>query len=209
MIRFYTFAKWQCIFRHQRQKLCWDYLAIRTAKALLGLSCNSSSNVNIVEWLVSMTAVWVFVGSALTLSFGLANRDYNHNTLLRTHGPYHRHKITKSGCLYISAHDRKGVCTWPTLRGTKHFILTTAVSSFARAQKMDAHTVAHHTTVGSTCPTLRSKTLSQYFLLFLCLVCTQCPHIFTAQKKSNTGETQTPKQLTDNYCIWSPYRSVK
>ena len=53
---------------------------------------NSSSNVNIVEWLVSMTAVWVFVGSALTLSFGLANRDYNNNILLRTHGPYQDHK---------------------------------------------------------------------------------------------------------------------
>jgi len=32
---------------------------------------------------------------------------------------------------------------------------------------MDAHTVAHHTTVVSTCPTLRSKTLSQHFLLFM------------------------------------------
>jgi len=37
----------------------------------------------------------------------------------------------------------------------KCFILTTAVSSFARAQKMDTHTVAHHTTVVSMCPTLR------------------------------------------------------
>jgi len=31
--------------------------------------------VNIVEWLVFMTAVRVLVGSALTLSFGLATRD--------------------------------------------------------------------------------------------------------------------------------------
>ena len=59
------------------------------AKALLGLFCNSNcfrlcphtrlnstSNVNIVEWLASMTAVRVFVGYALTLSFGLASRDY-------------------------------------------------------------------------------------------------------------------------------------
>ena len=86
------------------------YIFPSTAKSLLGLSCNSncfrlcphtrlnsSSNLNIVEWLVSMIAVWVFAGSAFTLSFGLANRDYNNNILLRTHGPYHRHKITKNG----------------------------------------------------------------------------------------------------------------
>ena len=60
------------------------------AKALQGAFCNSncfhlcphtrlnsSSNVNIVEWLVSMTAnaVRVFVGSALTRSFGLVWRS--------------------------------------------------------------------------------------------------------------------------------------
>ena len=44
-------------------------------------------------------------------------------------------------------------------------------------------------------------------LTFLCLVCTQCSHILL--RKSNTGETQTPKQFTDNYCICSPYRSVE
>ena len=31
---------------------------------------------NIVEWLVSMVAVRLFVGSALTISFGLACRGY-------------------------------------------------------------------------------------------------------------------------------------
>jgi len=45
--------------------------------------------------------------------------------------------------LISGAHYRNGVCTWPTLEGAKHVILTTAVSSFARAQKMDNHTVAH------------------------------------------------------------------
>jgi len=35
-----------------------------------------SSNVNIVECLVSMPAVQLFVGSALTISFGLACRGY-------------------------------------------------------------------------------------------------------------------------------------
>jgi len=36
----------------------------------------SSRNVNIVECLVSMPAVRLFVGSALTISFGLACRGY-------------------------------------------------------------------------------------------------------------------------------------
>jgi len=70
---------------------------------------------------------------------------------------------------YISAHYRNGVCTWPTLGGAEHFILTTAVSSFARAQKMDNHTVAHHTTGVSTCPTLRGAkhfpSTSYFFML--------------------------------------------
>ena len=74
---------------------------------------------------------------------------------MRTHDPYHKHRGTKSGKLYISTPNGNGVCTWPTLRGAKRFILTTAVLSFARAQKMDNHTVAHHTTGVSTCPTLR------------------------------------------------------
>ena len=30
VIWFYRFAKWQCIFCHQWQKLWWDYFAIRT-----------------------------------------------------------------------------------------------------------------------------------------------------------------------------------
>jgi len=89
----------------------------------------------------------------------------------------------------------------------KRFILTTAVSSFARAQKMDAYTVAHHTTVGSTCPTLRSKTLSQHILLFYA-VCAHCVHYFFLHK-SNTDEMQTLKQFTSKYCIWSPYRCVE
>jgi len=59
------------------------------AKTLLGIFCNSnciylcshitlsfSSNVNMVEWLVSMPAVRLFVGSTFTISFGLACRGY-------------------------------------------------------------------------------------------------------------------------------------
>jgi len=59
------------------------YISPSNSKTLLVLCCNSncirlcshiplsfSSNVNIVEWLVSMPAVRLFVGSALTISFG-------------------------------------------------------------------------------------------------------------------------------------------
>jgi len=65
------------------------YILPSLAKTLLGLSCNSncihhcshitlsfSSKVNIVEWFVSMPAVRLFVGSALTISFGLACKGY-------------------------------------------------------------------------------------------------------------------------------------
>ena len=100
--------------------------------------------------------------------------------LLRTHGPYHRHKSTKSVLLYISTHYRK------------------AVSSFVKAQKMGNHTVGHYTTGVSTCPALRRARPIPALLTFLCLVCTQCPHILL--RKSNTGETQTPKHFRN--IIW-------
>jgi len=136
----------------------------------------------------------------------MINND-NNDILLRTHGPYHRHKSIKSFLLYISAHYRNGVSIWPTLGGAKQFILSTAVSSFTKAQKMDNHTVGHYTTGVSTCPALRRARPIPALLTFLCLVCTQSPH--TLLHKSNTGETQSPKQFTDNYCICSPYRSVE
>jgi len=63
------------------------YIFPPNAKTLLGLFCNlncchlcshvtlgSSSNVNTIELLVSMPAVRLFVGSTLTISFGLACR---------------------------------------------------------------------------------------------------------------------------------------
>jgi len=40
------------------------------------ITLRSSSNVNIVEWLMSFPAVRLFVGSALTIFFGLGCRDY-------------------------------------------------------------------------------------------------------------------------------------
>ena len=63
------------------------------------------------------------------------------------------------------------------------FILTTAVSSFARAQKMDNHTVAHHTTSVSMCTTLRGAkhfpSTSYFFLLGVYTVSTY----FATQKQ--------------------------
>ena len=38
------------------------------------ITLSSSSNVNTVEWLVCMAVVRLFVGSAVTISFGLACR---------------------------------------------------------------------------------------------------------------------------------------
>ena len=101
-----------------------------------------------------------------------------------THGPYHRHKSTKSALLYISAHYRNGVSTWPTLGGAKQFILSTAVSSFAKAQKMDNHTVGHYTTGVNTCPALRRARpipalLTFFFMLGVYTVSTY----FTTQKQ--------------------------
>jgi len=65
------------------------YILPSNAKTLLELFCNSncihlwshitlssSSNVNIVGWLVSIPAVRMFLDSALTISFGLACRGY-------------------------------------------------------------------------------------------------------------------------------------
>jgi len=74
------------LFCHRKMVV---YILPSIVKALLGIFWNSiciyrcphitsssSSNVNIVEWLVSLPAVRVFVGSSLTISFGFASGDY-------------------------------------------------------------------------------------------------------------------------------------
>jgi len=71
---------------------------------------------------------------------------------------------------YTSAHIAETVFAHdPTLGGAKQFILTTAVSSFAKSQKMDNHTVGHYTTGVSTCPALRRArhfpSTSYFFML--------------------------------------------
>jgi len=123
---------------------------------------------------------------------------YNNNILLQTHGPYHRHKSTKSVLLYISAHYRNRVCTQPALGGAKQFILFTAVSSFARAQKMDTHTVGHYTTGVSTCPALigaKHFPSTSYFSFYAW--CVHSVHIFTTQKQNwwDANSETTHEQL--------------
>jgi len=127
---------------------------------------------------------------------------YNNNNIFYCGLMYHRHKST-------NAHYKNGVCTRPALRGAKHFILTRAVLSFARAQKMDIHAVAHHTTGVSTCPTLRGAKHFNRTPYFVHTWCVHSVHIFLLHK-SNTDVMQTPRQFTKNYCSWSPsYRSVE
>jgi len=45
------------------------------------------------------------------------------------------------------------------------------------------HRVGHYTTSVSTCPALRGARKFPSPSYFLCLVCTQCPHIFATQKQ--------------------------
>ena len=69
----------------------------------------------------------------------------------------------------VLAHDR------PTVGGAKQFILSTAVSSFAKAQKMDNHTVGHYTTGVSACPALRG---ARPFPALFYAWCVHSVHIF-------------------------------
>ena len=64
-------------------------------------------------------------------------------------------------------------------------------------RKMDNHTVGHYTTGVSTCPALRRARPIPALLTFLCLVCTQCPHIYytkailVRRKLRNNSQTTT------------------
>ena len=61
-----------------------------------------------------------------------------------------------------------------------------AVSSFAKAQKMDNHTVGHYTTGVSTCPPLRrARPIPALLTFFMLGVYTlHSVHIFATQKQS-------------------------
>jgi len=75
VIRFNRFDKWQYIFCHQIQNSAGNILQFELYQPLFTYNVEfySSSNVNIVEWLVSVHAVQLFLGSAVTRSFGLAS----------------------------------------------------------------------------------------------------------------------------------------
>jgi len=75
-------------------------------------------------------------------------------------------------------------------------------------RKMDNHTVGHCTTGVITYPALRGLRHFPSTSYFFIAWCVHSVHVFL-QHKRNTDETQTPKHFTDNYCIWSPYRSVQ
>ena len=91
------------------------YILPSSAKTQLGLFCNSncillcshitlssSSNVNIVEWLVSIPSVRLFFGSAITIFFGIACRGY---TFDRTAFNILFKKVQRSGLGFM-----QGVC---------------------------------------------------------------------------------------------------
>ena len=76
-------------------------------------------------------------------------------------------------------------------------------------EKWINHTVGHYTTGVSTVRVQPWEEQGTFpALLTFYARCVHSVHIFLLHK-SNTAETQTPKQFTDNYCIWSPYRSVE
>ena len=73
VIRFYRYAKWQCNFAINGKSSAETILLFELYPRLpTYITLRSSNNVNIVEWLMPMPVVQVFVGSALTISFGLA-----------------------------------------------------------------------------------------------------------------------------------------
>ena len=78
VIRFYRFAKWQCNFAINGKNSAETILPFELYPPLpTYLTLHSSSNVNLVEWLMPMPVLRVFVGSAITISFDLAWRDYS------------------------------------------------------------------------------------------------------------------------------------
>jgi len=93
----------------------------------------------------------------------------------------------------VFAHDQH----WEEQSSLSSF-LTTAVSSFARAQKMDNHAVGHYTTGVSMCPALRGAehfpSTSYFFLLGVYTVSTYFYYtkaILMRRKYRNNSRTTT------------------
>ena len=76
VIRFHRLAKWQCILPSNAKTLLGLFCNLNCIHLCSHITLSSSSNVNIVEWFVSMPAVRLFACSALTISFGSACRGY-------------------------------------------------------------------------------------------------------------------------------------
>ena len=67
VIWFYRFAKWECILSWMTKALLRQFCNSNCIHVCEYITLSSSSNVNIVAWLVSIPAVPVFVDSALTV----------------------------------------------------------------------------------------------------------------------------------------------
>jgi len=75
-------------------------------------------------------------------------------------------------------------CTWPTLKGAHHFIITTTVLSFTRAQKIVIHTVAHYRIMFAHVQHGEEQNTLTVFLPFCILRVHTFPiHFFTTQKQ--------------------------
>jgi len=70
VIRFYRFAKWECNLPWMAKALLRQFCNSNCIHLCEHITLSSSSNVNIVEWLVSIPAVQVFVDGALSICFG-------------------------------------------------------------------------------------------------------------------------------------------
>jgi len=72
VIRFYIFAKWECVLPWMAKALQRQFCNSNCIHLCPHITLNSTSNVNTVEWLVSIPAVQVFVDSAVSVCFGSA-----------------------------------------------------------------------------------------------------------------------------------------
>jgi len=108
-----------CFSAHAVSQLCRHtymahavaFAAIRTTKTLEHFAESSYTTQLRVQTLHNTRIVLCRHTTGETFRKSYAMYINNNDILLRTHGPYHRHKSTKSVQLYISAHYRYGVST--------------------------------------------------------------------------------------------------
>ena len=111
-----------------------------------------------------------------------------------THPKMCQQHISRSMCYYTSTFKMcyKHIQNVPVARNVPKMSSTPVESCLPSPQlyrhsqkhrKWINHTVGHYTTGVSTCPALRRARHFPSTSYFLCLVCTQCPHIFATQKQ--------------------------